>query len=95
MNKQNHECKNEAGRMNYVTDVLQFIPYKERFNFIDRNSDSLERDFCEKLCPIGKWYRRYEKSLEIKLNKIRQSGTEFIQDVLPEKSKQESYTRFL
>jgi hypothetical protein len=92
--QQNHKCVNVLERARYQTELLQKIPYSERIEYILKHGDEMSIEYC-RICPIGKWYRRYEKSLEIKLNKIRQSGTEFIQDVLPEKSKQESYTRFL
>jgi hypothetical protein len=59
-------------RARYQTELLQKVPYSERMEYILRHGDEMSRDFC-RICPIGKWYRRMEKSLEVQLNLIREN----------------------
>jgi len=71
MNRQNtHKCQNILERARYQTELLQKIPYKERIEYILKHGDEMSREYC-KLCPIGKWYRRFEKSIESHMEGIR------------------------
>ena len=77
-----HECKNWEGRIRYEQEIIDKIPYKERLGFVQRNAEYMKRTFCERLCPVGRWYRRIEKGLDVKLDAIRKEITCWTKDAL-------------
>ena len=60
-----HPCINETNRMHYQTQELERIMEAgeaEILALIERGGvRSLEQDYCNRICVVGKFYRRYGK----------------------------------